>query len=73
VHAILLDLPHRVQLPQHKLDQLALVFFGHNRQPVNHDKGIQALVEPHLELLFDIGKVDLGLVEFFILQREVLV
>jgi hypothetical protein len=73
VHAVLLDLADRVQLAQHKLDQLALAVLGHHGQAVNHHKRIEPLVEPHLELLFNVGKVDARFVELFFLQREVLV
>lgn len=73
VHAVILDASHAVQLPQHKLDKLGLAVLGDNGQAVDHDKGIEALVKAHLELFFDIGKVDLGLVELVFLQREVLV
>jgi hypothetical protein len=73
VHALVLYFPHRVQLAQHELDQLALAVLGHHGQAVNHHKGVQALIEAHLELFFNVGKIDLRLVEFVILQREVLV
>jgi hypothetical protein len=73
VHAIILDAPHAVQLPQHELDELGLAVLGDNRQAVDDDERVETLIEAHLELFFDIGKVDLGLVELVFLQREVLV
>jgi hypothetical protein len=73
VHPVLLHLAHRVQFAQHKLDQLALAVLGHHGQAVNHHKRIEPLVEAHLELLFNVGKVDVGLVELVVVERQVLV
>ena len=50
MHAVVLDLAHAVQLPQHKLDELGLAVLGDYGQSIDHDKGIEPLVEPHLEL-----------------------
>jgi hypothetical protein len=73
VHALVLHASHCVQLPQHELDQLALAVLGHNGQPVDDHKRIESLVEAHLELFFDVGKVDCGFVKFIVLHGEVFV
>jgi hypothetical protein len=66
VYAILFDLTHTVELAQHELDKLALAVLWHHRQSINHHERIEALVEADLELVFNIGKVDLTLVEFVV-------
>lgn len=61
-----LTLPTLFSFLSTNLTSLALLSSGDYGQSIDHDKGIEPLVEPHLELVFDVGKVDLALVEFVV-------
>lgn len=68
VNLVLARLSNGVELLEQELDQLGLLFFGDCRKAVDDDKMVVTLVKSDFILLAKVGKVQVILIEFLLVE-----